>query len=256
MTFADLTTKLGKFTADNSPSILTALAVTGSLATAYLTGRASFKAAQMIDDVENDYIHNGEKTPIHTREKVDLVWKLFIPAAGSAVMTVVCVIGANQINSRRAAAVAAAYSVLDRGFTEYREKVIDKIGEKKEQVVRDEIAQDRINQNPPVSREIILTGGETLCKDEWSGRYFKSTMEEIKKAQNDTVYQILSDNYASLNDFYRRIGLSTTGLGDEMGWNLDRRLDIEFSVALSEDQKPCLSINFNLEPIRGYHRVN
>lgn len=64
--------------------------------------------------------------------------------------------------------------------------MIETIGEKKEQTVRDAIAKEHIEKDPVENKEVIVLGrGSTLCYDSVSGRYFKSDMETIKKAENE-----------------------------------------------------------------------
>jgi hypothetical protein len=61
------------------------------------------------------------------------------------------------------------------------------------------------------------------------------------------------DMYVSLNDFYGEIGLEPIQLGDELGWNVDQGLiELEFSSQLSENNEPCLVINYNIAPKYGY----
>ena len=152
--------------------------------------------------------------------------------------------------------MAAAYSISEKAFSEYKEKVIEKIGENKEQKVRDEIAQDQVNRNPVSTREVIITGnGDVLCYDSITGRYFQSNVESLRKAMNDTNHQIINDMYASLNDFYNRIGLPMTPYASEVGWNADRLLELQFSTVLSEDGRPCISVSYPLSPIRDYFRL-
>lgn len=235
-----------KILTDNSPAILMACGIIGTVTTAILTGKASFKAAEVLSyDPDAD-----------TREQIKMVWKLYIPPTVTGIATIGAIYGSHHISTRRAAAVAAAYSISERAFAEYKDKVIEKIGENKEQKIRDEIAQDRVNNDPYSGKEVIIASGEVLCYESFTGRYFKSDVETIKKAQNDTNYQILHDNYASLTDFYNRVGLPRTALSDDMGWNLDRHLEIEFSTTLSEDSRPCIAINFLVSPIRGYSRIH
>lgn len=247
MNLSDLAKRGVKLAADNSPAILTALAVTGTVTTAYLTGRASFKAAMILSE---------ESPHLDTREKVDLVWRLYVPAVGTGLMTVGCTIAATRIGTRRAAAVAAAYTLSERAFTEYREKVVEKLGEKKEQAFRDELAQDRVDRNPIATRQIVIVEGKSvLCYDAYTGRYFLSDMETLKKAQNDVNHQVLNEYYASLTDFYDKVGLPSTSMSDEVGWNSDRLLELKFSVTLGEHDKPCLSVDFDVAPIRDYNRL-
>ena len=254
MTLSNLAKRVEKLITDNSPVILTAIGVAGTITTAYLTGKASFKAAEILDH-ERNYVSDSPGM-LELREKVNLTWKLYIPAIGTGILTCACIVGANRIGSRRAAAMAAAYSLSERAFSEYKEKVVERIGDIKEQKIRDEIAQDRVYRNPVSSREVIITGnGDVLCYDSITGRYFNSNVESIRKAVNDTNHQILNDMYASLNDFYQKIGLPMTPYANEVGWNVDRLLEINFSTVLSEDGRPCISLDYPLAPIRECFRL-
>lgn len=251
MTLTGLLKRAEKLITDNSPGILTGLAVAGSVATAYLTGVASMRAARLIDETEA-FGNYG----LEPKEKVILVWRMYLPAVITGGVTVTCIIFSNRIGSRRAAAVAAAYSLTERAFEEYRDKVVEKLGERKEQAIRDEIVQDRMDRHPPVQSQVIVTGtGDVLCTDAYSGRYFNSSVESIRQAQNDVNFQILHDGYASLTDFYDRLGLSSTQISDNVGWNSGRMLEIFFSAALTPEQKPCVSIEFSVEPYHNYTKV-
>lgn len=246
-----------KAAADNTPTILTALGVTGLVTTAVLTGRASFKAAEVMA-VQHHKLVDNEFEPLSTFEKVKIVfpdiWKYYVPAVGTGAVTIACIVCANHISTRRTAAIASAYSIAQEGFREYREKVVDKIGEEKEQAVRDEIAQEQVSKNPPP--QIILSGkGEVLCLDTYSGRYFNSDMETIREAVNDINWQILNDNYAALTDFWEKIGLSRTSESDEMGWNIDAKFEVDYGSAIAEDGRPCITIGFRTIPIRGYFHL-
>jgi hypothetical protein len=254
MTVADILNQAKKFAADNAPAILTGVSVAGVVGTAYLTAKASFRAAELLTDAQVRLDLNEKSRPLEPKEKVQICWRLYIPAAGLGALTIVSMISSNRISDKRAAALATAVSVGDRLFSEYKEKVKEKIGENKERDIQDEIAQDRVNANPPSSTQVIVTGGgDHLCYDLYSGRYFLSNMEALRKAQNDTNYQILGDSYASLTDFYNRIGLRGTEGSDEVGWTADsNQLELEFSAVLSDDQKPCLAFRFNVRPFRGY----
>lgn len=229
-----------KAASDNSPAILTAIGVAGATTTAILAGKASFKAARIL----------GEESPhLEFKEKVGKTWQLYIPTVGTGVITITCIVVSNRISTHRAEALASAYIISQEGFKKYKEKVLDKLGEKKEQEVRDDIAQDKVDKNPPGAW--ILTGTDVLCLDLHSGRYFDSDMEKIRKAENDINFQILHDDYASLTDFWERIGLPRTTESDEIGWNTDSRLQVRYSSALV-DGKPCLTIEFTTTPVRNY----
>lgn len=258
MSLLDLVKRAEKLAVDNSPVLLAGIGVAGTITTALFAGRASFKAAQIIAEEEREAREStgDEGYTCNTKRKVELTWTFYIPAIGTGVLTVACIIAANRIGMRRAAAMAAAYSLSEKAFVEYKEKVIEKLGESKEQKIRDEVAQDQVNRNPVSTREIYITGnGDVLCHDSITGRYFESNIEALRKAQNDINKQILDDYYASLSDLYNVIGLPTTKYSNEVGWNSDTQLELKFATVLSEDGRPCVSLEFEVYPIRDYFRI-
>lgn len=242
-----------KFVLDNSPAILTGLGVVGTIGTAYFTGTATIKAVRLMDHAKE----NPENVPgpVLNWKSLDVL-KLYIPPAALGILTCGAILGANHVNTRRAAGLAAAYSITDKAFNDYKEKVTQKLGEKKEQTLRDEIAKEKIDANPPQQSMVIIEGDRVLCYDLYSGRYFHSTMETLKKAQNDLNYRIIQDMYASLNDLYMMIDLDRIELGEEVGWTTDHLLEMQFSTQLTENQTPCLTLEFGIKPIRGYYKIH
>jgi hypothetical protein len=248
---------------DNSPLILTAIGVAGTVTTAVLTGKAAIKAERILtleDDARRSWQgtpseHISKPLPVTFREKVELTWKEFVLPGASLVGTIACIICANKIGTRRAAAMAAAYSLSERAMVEYKDKVVEQFGKAKEQKVRDEILQDRMETDKVGTQEIFATGnGADLCYEKLTGRYFYSSMENIKHAMNRVNYKINRNHEASLNDFYDFIGLDNNGIGDELGWNLDKQMDIMFTTTLADGNRPCLAFDYRVEPIRDYFR--
>lgn len=268
MTLAHLANRLEKVVTDNSPAILTAIGITGTLTTAYLTGKASFKAAEVLHEAsvmkvsasspEGTVVTRADLKGVLTpQDQIEAVWKLYIPAAGAAVLTIVCMIGSNRIGTRRAAAVAAAYSLTEKAYSDYKDKVIETFGANKEQKVRDELAQELIDKNPVSDSKVVLTGGgDVLCYERWTGQYFLSDMQSLRKAQNDINHQINMNFSASLTDFYDLIGLDPTGMSDEFGWNSDKLLDLQFSATIGQDEKPCIVFDYATVPTRRYNRAS
>jgi len=259
MNLSDIYQRFSRFTQNNAPALLTTVGVVGTITTAYLTGVASFHAARIIDEEQFQIDHDGARVRPYTltlKDKAILVWPEFIPAVGTACLTVGAIIAANRVSSRRAAALASAYSLSERALEQYKQKVVQHMGEKKERVIRDEIAQDNFDACMSDKNEIIIAGdGEVLMHDAYSDRYFKFTVEGLKKAVNDTVYQILKvDGFASVNDFYARTPLAGTQAGDFMGWKDDRPMDIQITTVMTPDQRPAVSFTFHPFPGPKYHR--
>lgn len=237
---------------DNSPSIMTGIGVVGTVATGYLAYKAGVKSERILRADHYRREVEGDKNPYTAVEKIKRVWPEFIPPVTTGAITVAAVIGANKVGSRRAAAVAAAYSLSEKAYTEYKEKVVQRLGDTKEQKVRDEIAVERMTATPVSQQTVIMSTGDVLCCDSMSMRYFMSSMENIKKAQNDLNDTILRYNYATLSDFYDNLDIPKTAISDEVGWNTDNLMRLAFTSALSDDGRPCLYIEYAVKPIRKY----
>lgn len=239
-----------KLVSDNSPAILTAIGVTGTITTAYLAARASFKASDVIRE-NKPWDFNGtspKPEPLTKKEKALLVWKLYIPAVLTGAATCACILGANYIGTKRAVALATAYSLSKEAAEEYQTKVVDKLGKAEEKQLRDELAQERANKLK--SQEVVFVVGDSLCHDAFSGRYFMCDKEKIRRAENDINYEILHSDYATLHDFYKIVGLEDTSVSHELGWNAENPLAISYSTVESPDGRPCLSYDFAVVPIR------
>lgn len=244
---------VGNKLSEHSPEILTGIGITGLLSTTVLAVKATPKALRLIDEKKEE--NNVDE--LTNMEVVKTCWKCYIPAAVTASVSVACLIGANSVNSKRNAVLATAYKLSESAFSEYKEKVIETIGEKKEEEVRDKIAKDRIEKNPVNNNEVIITGkGDVLCYDVVSGRYFKSDVDKIRKAENTLNKKLMNDMYCSLNEFYDLIGLPFTQMGFDLGWNVnDSLVEIEFSTQLSEDDTPCVVIQYSVLPKCDYQHL-
>lgn len=253
---SQLSRDIRRVVSKRSPEILTGLGIAGMLTTTILAVKATPKALELIEAESGIDPETGEAYEPTTRYKIELCWKLYIPAAVTGAVSTACLIGACSVNTRRNAALAAAYTLSDNALREYKSKVLETVGEKKEQIIKDKVAEKQVKDNPVSKNEVIITEkGQSLCFDSLSGRYFKSDIDKIKKVQNDLNAEILSSmcGYVSLNDFYDELNLSHTEIGDTLGWNLDNRIDIYFSAIVAEDGTPCIVIGHNNAPKYGYY---
>ena len=239
--------------AKHSPAILTALGITGMIGTTVLAVKATPKALDLIENKKEEL----DKDKLTVVETMKATWKCYVPAAITCATSAACLIGASSVHTKRNAALATAYKLSESALIEYRDKVVETIGEKKEQSVRDAIAKDHVEKNPVTNNEVIITDrGYTLCYDELSGRYFYSDIEKIKKAANELNRQMLNDMYVSVNELYYELGLEGTKLGEQMGWNVDRGLiDLKFSATVSADDRPCIVLDYRVPPMYDYQNM-
>lgn len=249
---------------NNSTTILSGVAVAGTVTTAYLTGQATFKAARIIDREKEILPKPGEKDfdssvkyDLTSSGKVKLVWRHYIPPFVTGVTTIACIVAANRIGAKKIAALAVSSAISERALQEYKAKVVEKLGPKQDVALRDEIAQDRVLNQPVRSGEVIIAGtGEVLFFDLTTGRYFQSTVEEVKKAVNKVNHELNNMMYTSLSRFYEELDIPTTTYSDMVGWNANQQMDIEFSTVLSSDNRPCIAIDFNPAPFVEYDRLH
>jgi hypothetical protein len=248
---------------DHSTTILTGVGVAGTIATAVLTGRSTFKAADIIaeqqlildDDWEKNNKNGSAPVQLSKTEKTKLVWTLYLPPVATGVLTVTSIVVANKISSKKIAALTVAAGISERALNEYKEKVIERLGARQDEKIRDEVAQDRVTNNPPTSGEVIMVGtGQVLCYDMLTGRYFNSSVEDIKRAENKVNYELIHFMSCSLSHFYDEIGLPPTPYTDSVGWNLNNNMEVKFSTVMSEDNRPCIAIDFSKPPIADYYK--
>lgn len=239
-----------KVISKNSPTILMCISVAGVISTTAMGIKATPKALYLIE-LKKEEVEKDNLTKVET---LKTVWKCYIPTVLMAGITIGCIIGSNHINLKRNEALAAAYSITATTLKEYQSKVVETIGANKEKKIKDEIAKDKIKNNPQQGKEVIFTGnGETLCYESISGRYFKSDIEKLRRVENLANNELLKDDFISLNDVYYEMGLPNTKMGDEIGWKLsDGMFAFDFSSQLSEDGVPCLVVDYDRIPRYDY----
>lgn len=220
---------------NNSPAILTALGVSGTVSTAVLAAKGGYQAARHMSD-KDPYLSN--------KERVEETWQFFIPAAVSGATTIACVILAAKAGAKKTAAITAAYSLTERAFMEYKDKVVDTLGEKKEKAIRDEIQQERVERTP-ATNVLVAGSGDVRCYESYTGRYFESSIESLRSAENEVNAKLNRELYVTLSDFYYILGLPSTTHSSAFGWEAGKLMHLEISTVLSPDGKPCLAFEYN-----------
>lgn len=268
MNIPGLQAALGRLISDNASTILTAGGVIGTCITAGLAARAGANAALKIDIAEREATaiaianepDEAEKYTIEVhltkKEKFQIAAPLFLPPILLGAATIASIVWANQISAKRAAALAAAYGMSQDRLQQYKNKLEEKLTGPKHETAVQEMAQERVDKSPP--REVIIMGnGDVLCFDEYTGRYFRSTHQNIMQAQNKVNDDLFQVQYASLSSFYDELGLKPTSMSNELGWNLATTgaLEVRITAVKSpETQEPCLSVDFVVPPRPEYRQ--
>jgi hypothetical protein len=255
----DVRQKAGEFVSANAAVLLTGGGVVGTVATGLVAWRGGYKTAEKIgndkvQDLADQLSVDSEAYASADLDKWDKA-KIAIPQALPPIViggaTIASIIMGHKVSAQKAAALAAAYGLAERNLSEYKAKVEEKLTGPKKTAIEDEIAQDRVTRTSG-HENIVIVEGEVLCFDEPTGRYFRSTMEDIKTAVNSTNAEILNHEFANASFFYEELGLPATTWTDEVGWNHDQLLDLKYSTVLTPDNKPCISIDFKVLPKAEY----
>lgn len=245
----------------HSPEILIGFGIAGMITGVILTVPATKKALRKIDEKKKDAFieleEEGNLGDLKTHEDVELTkvevvkatWTCYIPTTVTCAASAACIIGANKVNLKRNAALATAYKLSETALTEYKEKVIETIGEKKERKVREEISKDRLKKDPVGTKEIIITGtGKTRFYDALGERRFESDIETLRKIENDLNLRMRDEMRIKLNDVYSEIGLSQIPLG-EVGWDIENGyIEMTFDSMIDTDGVPCIVVDYLTRP--------
>lgn len=241
------------FVSRHRTEFLTGIGIIGWAATAVLVATETPKALKLIEEKKQE--EDKEKlTPVET---VATAWKPYIPAVVTGAVSTACLIGASSESVRRTAALATAYKLSETAFTEYKEKVAETFGEKKEQTIREAIAKDKIENNPVSKSEVIITPrGSTLCFDTLSSRYFTADIDTVKRAEIELNRRMQQDigGYVTINDYYDEIGLAHTEVGDYLGWNSFNLMRLDISSHVADDGRPALVIGHHTAPRYDFDR--
>lgn len=244
--------KIPVFFKKHSSEILMGIGIAGMIGTTISAVRATPKALMLIEEKKLDL--DTEKLTVV--ETIKTAGPCYILPLITGATSIACIIGANSVHVRRNAALATAYTLAETSFKDYKDKVIETLGDKKDKEVRDAVAKDKIEKNPVEQSKVIITSnGETLCYESLSGRYFKSDIDKIQKAVNEINRRLLFDSYISLNEFYEEIGLDETKIGEDIGWRIETgMIEIDFSSQLAEGT-PCLVMDYITMPNYDYNKL-
>lgn len=198
-------------------------------------------------------LDENDKLPV--KDTALIIAKRSWPVAVEFAAGVGCVVSSDKEMIRTSTGLAAACSIKDKLFEDYKAKVVETIGEKREKEVSEKVVVDQIKKNPPVPSQVIITGAnKTLMYDSWSGRYFTASIDSLQAHVNDLNKDLNTFDYVSLNDFYYKIGLPFVDCGDYVGWRASKSGLVEIKPVphMMENGEYVTGITFLVMPYQGY----
>lgn len=236
------------FLKKNSSTILTSIGAGGVIVTSIMVAKATPKAIMLLEQAKEE---KGEA--LTKLETVKVAVPTYIPAIVTGATTIACIFGANVLNKRQQAALMSAYALLDNSYKEYKEKVIELYGGESDDQVKKEIVKDKYDP------ALVVEPGKTLFYDDYSGRYFESTTEEVLRAEYELNRRVANGG-AYLNEFYDLLGLIPTDYGDYVGWSANELFEtywegwVEFdhNKVIMNDGLECMIISMVTPPTHDF----
>lgn len=274
----------------HSPEILVGAGVVGVVASAVMACKATTKLDDVLTETKDtvDKIHDvtehPEKIPegkeytvedskkdltiVYTQAGVKLV-KLYGPAVVLGTVSIAAIIGGHHILRKRNIALAAAYTAVDKGFKEYRGRVLERFGEEVDRELRYNIKAKEIektvtdaNGKETVVKETVNVADPNLTSD--YARFFDDgctgwtkdpefNLMFLKDQQRYANDLLKSKGHLFLNEVYDMLGIPRTQAGQIVGWIYDEKNPIgdnfvDFGIYDVADERKRSFVN-------GYERT-
>ena len=239
----------------HSPEILMGVGVVGVVATTVTACRATMKLNDILDECSEtrDKIKSVQENPAYDDRYSDedaqkdltinyvqtgvKIAKLYAPSVALGVLSVGCLVGSHSVMQKRNAALSAAYLTVDKSFKEYKQRVIDRVGEEVEKEIRygikaEEVVETVVDED---GNETTVTETVKMMNPNLYSDYARFFDEASPYWQKDPEYNLVflkaQQQYANdllrakgrlfLNDVYDMLGIEKTKAGQIVGWVYD-----------------------------------
>ena len=243
----------------HSPEILMVAGVVGTVASTVLACKATLKVNEVLEEKKNtiDAIHTclenetieyteedskKDLTILYAQTGIKLV-KLYAPAVVLGALSITSIVAGHRILKKRNLALAAAYAVVDKGFKDYRKRVVERFGEELDKELRynlkakeiEEVVKDK-DGNEKVEKKVVnivdsenpLNGVSEYAKffDEVSTNWSKDpeyNLMFLRRQQDWANEKLKATGYLFLNEVYDMLGIPRTQAGQVVGWIYDKK---------------------------------
>ena len=247
--------KVGFQIKKHSPEILVVAGVVGTVTSAVMACKATTKAGDILEEHHeqmesinevvamdrDDYTeedHKKDTLIVYTQTAVKFV-KLYGPSIILGTLSLACIIESHNILRKRNVALAAAYATVDKGFKEYRNRVVERFGkeidhELKYNIKAKEFETVTVDEKgkEKVEKEIVNVADPNLYSD--YARFFdescagwskdaEANFTFLKCQQNYANNKLKAQGYLFLNDVYKMLGIPATKAGQVVGWIYDEK---------------------------------
>lgn len=225
----------------NSPAITFGIGIVGVVGTAVLASRATLKLSDVIDDAQTTLEqirtleHEKYSEDDRKRDRVIVIAKtatkvgrLYLPAIAVGTLTIAALTTSHVTLTRRNVALTAAYATIEKAFREYRNRVVEDLGEESDRKYRFGIETDKEQivdedgKKKTVKKDVhTSTSGYARLFAPGNPNYQNVPefnflfLRGIQRVAND---QLRTKGHVFLNDVYRELGMEDTQAGAVVGW--------------------------------------
>ncbi len=251
--------KVGFKLKKHSPEILAVTGTIGVVTSAVMACKATTKLGDILEkskkeielikfasehpeELPEEYTEEDGKNDIrisYAHTVVDIV-KLYAPSVILGTLSITAMLTSNNILRKRNIALAAAYTAVDKGFKEYRNRVVERFGEEIDKEIRYNLKSKEIEETIVDEK----TGKEKTVKKTVNvidpsnysvyARFYDDGCNGWTKNPEDNLYFLkCQENYANdllktrghlfLNEVYDMIGIPRTQAGQMVGWIYDEK---------------------------------
>ena len=261
--------KIGFELKKHSPEIFIAVGVVGTVASAVMACKATTKLNDILEESKEqiDAIHEApQKEELKDKYDEDMmrkdlalvyfqtgvkVAKLYAPAVILGTLSITSIVASNNILRKRNVALAVAYATVDKGFKEYRERVVERYGEQVDYELTHNIKTKEITETvvdekgkEKQVKKTVEVADPNVTNDyikyfTRSNPYWDDTPDYVelflRSQQNYANDRLKVDKVLTLNDVYDSLGFQKTKAGMVVGWVFDENNEdgdnfIEFNV--------------------------
>jgi hypothetical protein len=224
----------------NSPQLLFGAGLVGMVGSTVLACRATLKLEEVLDEGKVNLhkaktLEHREYTEQDKQRDISIIYvqtsmkvvRLYAPAIAVGSASVAALVQAHSILNRRNAALTAAYLALEKGFAEYRQRVVEKYGEEEDRNFRYGTREVEVITDGKKKTAVRVGEGEPSIY----ARFFDPLSTEwSKEPEYNLIFLKCQQNYVNdllrarghvfLNEVYDKLGIPRSKAGSVVGWIL------------------------------------
>lgn len=206
------------FVIANRPELLFGASVASTIGAVVMAAKGGYESGRKIERMETQ-----EERIIPVKEKIQLTWLNYLPAAGLTVGAIGSTTGLHIVHVKEKKAIAAAALMaideIKNEANDYKEKVLEIVNdESKTGTEKKDAIEELVPENGWDTGDVIMHDNRYWCYDDLANRPVKSTRDLIRRASEVLITEAQKTGKVDLNLFYEEIDLSPSQIGAQLGW--------------------------------------